>query len=176
MNIFEMGIEDESFDVVVSSGVLHHTKDARRAFGLVVKKCKPGGVIVVGLYNSYARWPTFVRSKLIGILGSRIDYVVRKRIRDARKAEIWVKDQYYNPHETWHSIDEVLGWFDENGIDYLNCRPPILGSEADGMFQPTNPGTPLTRVLTQLSWLGSIAAEGALFVMFGRKRGGPSPS
>jgi 2-polyprenyl-3-methyl-5-hydroxy-6-metoxy-1,4-benzoquinol methylase len=171
MNIFELAIKDNAFDVVISTGVLHHTKDARRAFGSIAKKCKPGGIVVVGLYNSYARWPTLLRSKLIGILGPRIDYVVRKRIHDARKAEIWVKDQYYNPHETWHSIDEVVGWFAENGIEYLNCRPPIIGSNAGGMFQSTAAGTAGTRILTQLSWLGSISAEGALFVMIGRKRG-----
>jgi len=33
------------------------------------------------------------------------------------------------------------------------------------MFAETNPGSKTARVLTQVSWLGSIAAEGALFVM-----------
>jgi len=32
-----------------------------------------------------------------------------------------------------------------------------------------NPGSKTARVLTQLSWLGSIAAEGALFVMIGSR-------
>ena len=46
MNIFELGIKDAAFDVVISSGVLHHTKDARRAFASIVPKAKPGGVVV----------------------------------------------------------------------------------------------------------------------------------
>jgi 2-polyprenyl-3-methyl-5-hydroxy-6-metoxy-1,4-benzoquinol methylase len=170
MNIFELAIKDESFDVVISSGVLHHTKDARRAFASIVKKAKPGGIVVVGLYNWFARVPTWIRSKLVGVLGYRVDYVVRKRIRDPRKAEIWIKDQYYNPHETWHSIDEVIGWFQENNIDYLNCYPPILGSNSGGMFDATNPASKMKRVLTQLSWLGTISVEGALFELIGRKR------
>ena len=29
MNIFDLGIKDEAFDVVISNGVLHHTYDAR---------------------------------------------------------------------------------------------------------------------------------------------------
>lgn len=116
MNIFDLGVKNEAFDVVISSGDLHHTKDARRALASIVRKAKPGGMVVVGLYNWFARVPTAVQARLIGLLGPDIDYVVRTRIRDRRKAEIWIKDQYYNPHETWHSIDEVMGWFEENNI------------------------------------------------------------
>lgn len=126
MNIFDLAVKDNTFDVVISTGVLHHTRDARRAFSAIVQKAKPGGIVVVGLYNWFARVPTSIRSKLISLVGPEIDYVVRNRIRDRRKAEIWIKGQYYNPHETWHSIDEVLGWFEENQISYLNCFPKIL--------------------------------------------------
>jgi predicted NodU family carbamoyl transferase/SAM-dependent methyltransferase len=171
MNIFELGVKDASFDVVISSGVLHHTKDARRAFASIVSKVKPGGIVVVGLYNWFARVPTAVRARLIEMLGPKIDYVVRNRINDPRKAEIWIKDQYYNPHETWHSVDEVMGWFRENNVDYLNCEPPILGAEqTNGLFSATDPRSKASRVATQLSWLGSISSEGALFVLTGRRR------
>jgi ubiquinone/menaquinone biosynthesis C-methylase UbiE len=174
MNIFDLAIKDNFFDVVVSSGVLHATRDPRRAFATIVRKAKPGGIVIVGLYNWFARVPTWVRSKLIGWLGPEIDYVVRTRIHDRRKAEIWIKDQYYCPQETWHSIDEVMGWFRENGITYLSCSPPIIGAaqqngKGEGLFSPTAPGSKLARIATQLSWLGTISAEGALFVMVGRR-------
>ncbi len=173
MNIFDLAIKDASFDVVISHGVLHHTHDARAAFAQIVRKAKPGGIIMVGLYNRTARLPTWLRSKLIGALGPNIDYVVRNRIRDARKADIWIKDQYFNPHETWHSIDEVLGWLKENDVDYLNCSPPILGTEGEtvsGLFDRTSPGNAYQRLVTQLSWLFTIAREGALFDVIGRRR------
>ncbi|OAN49226.1 hypothetical protein A6A04_03685 [Paramagnetospirillum marisnigri] len=173
MNIFELAIKDNSFDVVISHGVLHHTFDARRAFGNIVKKAKPGGIVMVGLYNKPSRFPTWLRSKLIRVLGPKIDYVVRNRIRDARKADVWIKDQYFNPHETWHSIDEVLGWFDENDIEFLNCSPAILdtdGESAPGLFDKTSPGNAYQRAVTQLSWLATIAREGALFDVIGRRR------
>lgn len=173
MNIFDLAIKDGSFDVVISHGVLHHTFDARRAFAAIARKAKPGGIVMVGLYNRYARVPTWLRSKLMGVLGPRLDYVVRTRIHDARKAQIWIEDQYYNPHETWHSIDEVLGWFKEEGIEYLNCSPAILGTDSedsDALFGATSPGDGYRRVLTQLGWLGTIAREGALFDVIGRRR------
>jgi 2-polyprenyl-3-methyl-5-hydroxy-6-metoxy-1,4-benzoquinol methylase len=176
MNVFALAAKDGSFDVVISHGVLHHTYDARRAFAEIVRKVKPGGIVMVGLYNAFARVPTWIRSKLIGRFGGRIDYVVRSRIRDARKADIWIKDQYFNPHETWHSIDEVLGWFAENRVEYLNCSPPILGAadeEPDDLFASTPAGNKVQRLFTQLCWLGSIAREGALFDVMGRRAGAP---
>lgn len=173
MNIFELAIKDDAFDVVISHGVLHHTFDARRAFASIVRKVKPGGIVMVGLYNRPSRFPTWARSKLIRLLGPKIDYVVRNRIQDARKAEVWIKDQYFNPHETWHSIDEVLGWFEENGVDFLNCSPAIMdssGEDAAGLFDATDPGTAWSRAVTQASWLATIAREGALFDVIGRRR------
>ena len=112
-----------------------------------------------------------------GLFGPNIDYVVRHRINDARKADIWIKDQYYNPHETWHSIGEVQGWFEENDIEYLNCSPAILGTDGEDaeiegdLFRPTSSGNAYQRVVTQMSWLGTIAREGALFDIIGRKKG-----
>jgi len=173
MNIFDLAVKDRSFDVVISHGVLHHTFDARRAFAHIVRKVKPNGIVMIGLYNRYARIPTWLRSKVIGIFGSKIDYVVRNRIHDGRKAEIWIKDQYYNPHETWHSLGSVLEWFDENGVEYLNTSPPVLGTkgeDAETLFDATDPGNAYQRLVTQLSWVGTIAREGALFDVIGRKR------
>ena len=131
MNIFDLAVKDESFDVVISTGVLHHTRDARRAFAAITRKAKPGGIVVVGLYNAYGRVPTFLRSKVIGVLGPHIDHVVRTSIRDPRKADIWIKDQYFNPHETWHSMDEVLDWFDENGVE-ISQLPPFPARQQRG--------------------------------------------
>jgi SAM-dependent methyltransferase len=173
MNIFDLAVKDRSFDVVISHGVLHHTFDARRAFAHIVRKVKPNGIVMIGLYNRYARIPTWLRSKVIGMFGSKIDYVVRNRIQDGRKADIWIKDQYYNPHETWHSLDSVLEWFDENDVEYLNTSPPVLGTkgeDAETLFELTDPGNAYQRLVTQLSWLGTIAREGALFDVIGRKK------
>lgn len=173
MNIFELAVKNNSFDVAIAHGVLHHTFDAQRAFAGIVEKVKPGGTVVIGLYNKFARIPTWLRSKVIGLAGGKIDYVVRNRIRDPRKAEIWIKDQYYNPHETWHSIGEVIRWFEEYGVDFLNCSPPILGTDgetAESMVQSTNPGDAYRRTVTQLGWIATIAREGGLFDVIGRKR------
>lgn len=172
MNLFDLAIKDGTFDVVIAHGVLHHTRDAKRAFAEVARKVKPGGIVMVGLYNWYARVPTWLRAKLMAVFGPNIDFVVRRRIRDAEKARIWIADQYRNPHETWHSVDEVLGWFDECGIAYRNCVPGILGTDGEdarSLFAASSPGTKGQRIVSQLSWLFTIAREGALFDVVGQR-------
>ena len=34
-------------------------------------------------------------------------------------------DQYRHPHESKHSVDEVLGWFDRNDVEFLNAVPKV---------------------------------------------------
>src|SRR6185295_14567796 len=58
MNLFRPPFRDETFDVVISNGVLHHTGDCEGAFRSILTKLKRGGLILIGLYNSYARLPT----------------------------------------------------------------------------------------------------------------------
>ena len=47
MNIFNLFFEKNSFDVIISNGVLHHTYDPKLAFSELVKVLKPGGIIII---------------------------------------------------------------------------------------------------------------------------------
>ncbi len=49
---------DNTFDIVYSNGVLHHTPDTRRAIAEVYRVLKPGGQTVIMLYckNSWHYW------------------------------------------------------------------------------------------------------------------------
>src|ERR1700674_5361054 len=55
------GLKASSFDVVYSSGVLHHTPDPKAAFARLAQLARPGGTIVLGVYNAFARVPSQLR-------------------------------------------------------------------------------------------------------------------
>jgi len=50
-DIMNLPFPDESFDVIVSNGVMHHTPDTRRAFWSVLQKLKIGGVFIFYIYK-----------------------------------------------------------------------------------------------------------------------------
>ncbi len=50
-NAEKLDFESDFFDLVVSSGVLHHTPDFRKAFNECFRVLKPGGVAKITLYH-----------------------------------------------------------------------------------------------------------------------------
>jgi len=44
------------FDVVYAWGVLHHTGDLRRALGYVASFVRPGGHLIISIYNDQGHW------------------------------------------------------------------------------------------------------------------------
>ncbi len=151
MNFFRPPFRDASLDVVISNGVLHHTGDARGAFEALVRKVKPGGLVLIGLHNRLGRLPTLWRRRLF------------KRFRD----------QHEYPHESKHSIDETLGWFDANGVEFLSSVPPADGSDftaTNSLFEQHPRGGSLQHLSTELKMLLDGGRDGGLFIMIGRKR------
>jgi carbamoyltransferase len=61
MNLFRPAVRAEQFDVVICSGVLHHTSAPYEGFSKLVPLLKPGGHFVLGLYNRYGRMFTDTR-------------------------------------------------------------------------------------------------------------------
>src|SRR5262245_23348989 len=76
------GLRREAFDVVLCTGVLHHTPDPRESFASVARLVRPGGILVIGVYNAYARLPLRLRravAKLTGLRWIPWDPVLRDR-------------------------------------------------------------------------------------------------
>jgi SAM-dependent methyltransferase len=174
MNLFRPPFRDASFDLVVSNGVLHHTGDPAGGFSALVRKLKPGGIIVIGLYNSYARLPTLWRRWLFARFGQSMHFLEPRLGRPANldRQRAWFMDQYRHPHESRHSMDEVLGWFADAGVEFLAGVPHPDGSAfklEETLFAPHPPGSRFARVSTQLGMLLAGGTDGGLFIMIGRK-------
>jgi SAM-dependent methyltransferase len=166
------GLRAGSFDVVYSSGVLHHTPDPRAAFARLVPLARPGGIVVLGLYNAFARVPLRLRRLVARLSGFRwipFDPVLRDRAHEPERRAAWLRDQYQHPEEHRHTLAEVQSWFAENRVEYLRAYPSaVLGEEARGLFARATDNWRLEGWLAQLGWMRALGREGGLFFTIGR--------
>ena len=58
-DVFALPFAPESFDLIYSIGVLHHTPDCEAAVKALSKYLKPGGILAVWLYSGYNKWYRF---------------------------------------------------------------------------------------------------------------------
>jgi SAM-dependent methyltransferase len=169
------GLREGAFDVVYSSGVLHHTPDPRAAFSRIARLVRPGGMIILGLYNTFARIPFRLRRLVAWLSGYRwipFDPVLCDRENEPARREAWLRDQYRHPEEHRHTLAEVQAWFAENGFEYIRAYPSAMlsqESEPDDLFASAPDNWRPEGWLAQIGWIGSLGHEGGLFVTIGRR-------
>jgi SAM-dependent methyltransferase len=169
------GLKAGAFDVVYSSGVLHHTPDPRASFARLARLARPGGTIVLGVYNAFARLPATLRRLTAHLSGFRripFDKVLRERRHDSLRRRAWLRDQYQHPEEHAHTIAEVQAWFAENDVEYLRTYPSAIFDDetADLLARETDSWRP-EGWLTQIEWIWTLGPEGGLFFTVGRRAG-----
>src|SRR6478735_1953736 len=168
------GLQRGAFDLVYSSGVVHHTRDPRASFGKLVELVRPGGVIVLGVYNAIARIPTQLRRAVAQVSGYRVvpfDPILRDRSHDPERREAWLRDQYRHPEEHRHTIAEVQRWFAEHGVEYLRTYPSaVFDDTPEDLFTRAADNWGLENWLTQIAWMRTLGREGGLFMTIGQKQ------
>ena len=98
-DIFDKNFNNDVFDHIWCSGVLHHTKNPYEAFKSIISCLKKDGYILLGLYNKIGRIRTKVRKYIYKFFGKKIvmmfDPVLRSIPVDSQdKINAWIKDQY----------------------------------------------------------------------------------
>jgi len=179
MNILKMAFENEAFDIIISNGVIHHMKNPYIAFLNLVRKLKKGGYIVLGLYHKYSRLFHYFRRFLVNKFGLSKNLLDPrfKQIISEEKIYSWFLDQYKNPHESSHTLREVIDWFQKTNIDLINCLPfdfdinqKILQKNTDKQIYEYRKN----KFLLFLKELGAIfdyqqIIDGGFFVIIGKK-------
>ena len=172
------------FDYVLCLGVLHHTENPYLGFRNILELLKPGGYIAIGLYNKFGRIPLNTRKILAKTLfknNDKIkDWFIRLQIgelEDRERARGWWNDQYLHPHETSHTLGEVLTWFGKNNIEFYQTVPSSTPFnqyylEITCVWNKYNeiyPFLPI-RFYKQVTWILKTHREGGYWITFGRHK------
>ncbi|MDP2767337.1 MAG: methyltransferase domain-containing protein [Candidatus Methanoperedens sp.] len=152
---------EKRFDHVFCLGVLHHTSDPYGRFRVLTDICKPGGTVTVGLYNRYGRLAhrarrMWIRLNAGGDIERRMSFVERRvygrKFKNTHE-QAYAADKYVNPYESYHSVGEVLDWFNKNDITYIGSHPHTGQGKRQAFF-------------SQLKWL---LRRNGFFIISGRK-------
>lgn len=144
----------ETFDIVYSWGVIHHSADARAAFRCLANHLSPDGEMVLAVYlktrlsgfwnftrRFYRGSPAPLQTAFrrtgsvflngVDVVKGRLAGRPRYMMRGTRNEEL-INDWFGVPQRTFHTYDEVFGWFREAGLE------PHLWNEATGRFRSTS--------------------------------------
>jgi len=128
-DVFALPFAPESFDIIYSIGVLHHTPDCEAAVKALDKYLKPGGLLVVWLYSGYNKWYRF--------------------------SDFWRRYTHKMKPKTLHGILKVAVPFFYNLQQGLK-RVPLVGRPAAGlvhhMFPVNRQKDPEARMLDTFDW------------------------
>lgn len=150
---------DTAADVTISIGVLHHTADCRAAFDRVASLVAPGGHLFVGLYHLYGR-QVFLNlfADIVTARGEQAAFDHYRRLnpkaQDETHLRSWFRDQVLHPHETQHTLEEVMVWLDAAGL--------TLESTSINRFGPTDDRAALIvaeQVMEGLSWQRNVVEQ-----------------
>lgn len=177
MNLFRPPFRSESFDYVISNGVLHHTSDPKLAFQSISSLLKPNGYIVVGLYHKWGRIWTDIRRVIFNLTKDKTKYLDHRNVDSSfseSKRRAWFMDQYKNPHESKHTILEVMDWFKESGFEFIKSIPKskFLSKldNKESLFEREEPATRLECTIKEVLMTVTNAREGGFFIVIGKKK------
>lgn len=176
MNLFRPVFRPGSFDLVICNGVLHHTPDPFVGLKTIATLARPGGFVLVGLYHRFGRLITNARRRIFRLLGPRFTFLdpnLRVKETSQAKKHAWFMDQYKHPHESQHTIGEVLGWLPHAGLAFVKSIPRTVlfrpFSESERLFEDEVPGGRLERLVAELAMSFSGSREGGFFIVIARK-------
>lgn len=128
-DVFALPFAAQSFDIIYSMGVLHHTPDCEAAVKALAKYLKPGGVLAVWLYSGYNKWYRF--------------------------SDFWRRYTHKMRPETLHGILRIAVPFFYH-LDHGLRRVPVVGGPVAGaihhVFPVNRQKEPEARMLDTFDW------------------------
>lgn len=134
----DLPMRDNSVDVLVSDGVIHHTPDAWRSFCELARVLQPGGMLYLGVYRrrryyyyvyTYVGRPVRWLEKrgwgraLIHALLLPVYYLVHlvksRGKRTWKGAKNFFYDYIITPQATFHTREEIEDWGQRNQLELV---------------------------------------------------------
>jgi SAM-dependent methyltransferase len=141
-SVLQTGFDDASFDLVYSTGVLHHTADPFGGLAELCRVLRPGGKILISLYNRFGAFRSETRRHIVHKLAGndlerRVQWARRLFPSQARSdaeesyndPETLLYDSFAVPHQSVHTVGEQLKWFERLDLEFLGSYPPLTLSD-----------------------------------------------
>jgi ubiquinone/menaquinone biosynthesis C-methylase UbiE len=116
-NVLKLSFKDNSFDIVFSNGVLHHTENFKKGISELVRVCKNGGQIWLYLYSKGGIF--WYSRKLMNKLMKNIPYNYSQSVLDLiglPKNRFIFMDNWYVPIENHLGHDEIIKYLNSLGV------------------------------------------------------------
>ena len=144
-DILALGALTERFDLIESSGVLHHLEDPFEGWRVLASLRKPGGLMRIGLYSEAGRRPVARARELIAAEGFRPDAAgiracraaIRARAEDPLLAAIARNEDFYSMsgcrdllfhvQEVCFTLPQIEAMIARLGLRFLGFELPDSG-------------------------------------------------
>lgn len=117
---------EEPYELVVSLGVLHHTNNCHEAILRCANFTKSGGHFLLGLYHTFGRRPFLEHFDDMKRAGASEKEMLKEYGRlhhwlgDETHLYSWFRDQVLHPHETQHTLKEVVELVQGHGLELVS--------------------------------------------------------
>ncbi len=153
-DILNLGIISDKFDMVTSSGVLHHMEDPVKGWRVIMDLLKPGGHMLIGLYSKIARRFVLQAQDFIKQKGYTLDAAgmrsFRSEAHNLLKKNVFdgitnatdfynlsmLRDLLFHVQEHDYDLPEIRKCLDELGLKFVkfNMDDPEVFSRYRAMF------------------------------------------
>ncbi|MGD9581057.1 MAG: class I SAM-dependent methyltransferase [Vampirovibrionia bacterium] len=115
-NAEQLPFEDNYFDFITSSGVLHHTPDTQKAVDEVYRVLKPGGRAIISLYyRNFLLTPAFfpLMLKVYNFFSPRVPDRNKMMVADSPEEFVRMYDGEQNPVGSMYDRKETIKLFNK---------------------------------------------------------------
>lgn len=149
-SVLRLPFPDETFDYVVSSGVIHHTPDPRKAFKELVRVLKRGGTIFLSVYGRGGlKWLVndFFRFTICKIIPFHFTERAFSFFGIPANKRYNILDNLYVPHCYRFTEAEIQNWLTDAGFK----------NSERVKFERYDYGHPLSRLIHGEGWIQMYA-------------------